>query len=1434
MDSRERFCIRITNSIVSDKIYESISQKYNRFLSLALSQGKNEKREIKITDSETKVKVYESEVFEDVSDLAPALLVSLNNSSSNSFSITVEYSSTATRGKEIVLCSIDVKVTDLLSHPAKFINLAMSSEYEVQAVLMIVMVPSFEPLFNDAFLAPVAPLYSHNPLRQQFAFGSSDSGENTVVEVEESAWEPRLAFKVSLLVLENSLNALLTSHRAWTERRMLETFRQGFFESTEAALACGWQELAVSVPAARLRCEPVYNRYISHTKGGKEGPVKYTTHVPLYHQDLPYTNAAEAAAPVTDTTAAKAVRGSAKSGGVTQLLTRGMEFLTPSSSRQQPGLNTGGKRHGDEHYPSTYVGNIHGGQVMDSYLRECCRLLVVAPARKENQSEAVAGRGTTLQRDIKSCTFLTYESTDRYFEPEEASTSASSETVVATVETSVAAVTFRRFIPPTATRLLFEVYEIIGKSPRKIASYAQPLVAVGSIPVTKWATAALVLQDAAPHAESAAVDHNTTEVALLLQVSVQRPQQTFSFDQRASARHDMRSVDLLGLDSPVASPAASPTSHSPVANLEPISHAPSIMPYSSVAARLPSGERVTAPLVSSSNAGSSTSSSSGPAKATPSLMTEFTSANKPAFSPDYTDVLSDCYSWLWHLGLSGVDPLSADIEAAFLRSRPESRLKDVPLYRGFGHKVDETQMLQFVVPRVDWQYPLAWLDRHILALEEALLLVATALVEGDAYSRGIIPEEATASPDYKLQGRYFRPSVHKKLAFAQAMPKNLHFQTLVVRRHGQTQSQVLDSVTCGCMSPHGLRPALPPPRSQTLQTQQTLPRTDTSGMAPPQHGGLLHFEVELQDMRRALNCSKQHFDELVYPVPGQTAPLTGLYPSSSSQEWQTLNEVGAQAQLYESALLSMGRRKVFPLAQVLSVAVNAFMSRIALVMEGKIPDSIASRWLSSGFLLVFECLLSVIGKEKTMLEDSYSAVAALQLYRIRLLSSDGLPALNTSAESSLDPRTRDLLRRQQNSDLTAEQLRRLVAERVAAQIACHRNAIDNGFVLEQRYGDSVFVESRQASQQLSVDFGLNVDAAGGTRDLLNEDSDSPRLLSTETTVSVMGLRRDVADVTLRGREVLLYLPTVVLDKLPPVFRQRAERGGAIIPLVPVLFTQGIDLQQSVASSLPFDSGRSSLQLQMNLQALAALNTYCYQYAPELTPTSATRAPPQGSSGSLSELDDTARAGLTFAALFPTLRPVASNETVAATEDEDEFSSPPKSLQAPGFSQQSLSSTRRKITAAAASVVGMTSARVVDAGSPAAATVHPLMQPLDDAIRGRDRRGKNVDMLEEVEKVCYILFGCRVTFCKSGKDRTGMAVTLCQARHLGLFHQCAAGDKDVFQRASAMRLSGVRLMVAEKNIGRKVFSFNRLQVQFLPPMYRPPLQVCESMLKKDSS
>lgn len=58
---------------------------------------------------------------------------------------------------------------------------------------------------------------------------------------------------------------------------------------------------------------------------------------------------------------------------------------------------------------------------------------------------------------------------------------------------------------------------------------------------------------------------------------------------------------------------------------------------------------------------------------------------------------------------------------------------------------------------------------------------------------------------------------------------------------------------------------------------------------------------------------------------------------------------------------------------------------------------------------------------------------------------------------------------------------------------------------------------------------------------------------------------------------------------------------------------------------------------------------------------------------------------------------------------------------------------------------------------------------------------------------------RVTFCKSGKDRTGMAVTLEQSRALSEFFGFDFEEPRLLRDANTMRRYGTRLAVAEKNV-----------------------------------
>lgn len=75
--------------------------------------------------------------------------------------------------------------------------------------------------------------------------------------------------------------------------------------------------------------------------------------------------------------------------------------------------------------------------------------------------------------------------------------------------------------------------------------------------------------------------------------------------------------------------------------------------------------------------------------------------------------------------------------------------------------------------------------------------------------------------------------------------------------------------------------------------------------------------------------------------------------------------------------------RILALSQGISVAFNACHLKLGLVTEGHLSPLAAEQWIEHGMLLMFEGLLSVIGNEKSMLEDTMSIVDTLNLFSVR-------------------------------------------------------------------------------------------------------------------------------------------------------------------------------------------------------------------------------------------------------------------------------------------------------------------------------------------------------------------------------------------------------------------------------------------------------------------
>ncbi|GBM62547.1 Type II inositol 3,4-bisphosphate 4-phosphatase, partial [Araneus ventricosus] len=111
----------------------------------------------------------------------------------------------------------------------------------------------------------------------------------------------------------------------------------------------------------------------------------------------------------------------------------------------------------------------------------------------------------------------------------------------------------------------------------------------------------------------------------------------------------------------------------------------------------------------------------------------------------------------------------------------------------------------------------------------------------------------------------------------------------------------------------------------------------------------------------------------------------------------------------------------------------------------------------------------------------------------------------------------------------------------------------------------------------------------------------------------------------------------------------------------------------------------------------------------------------------------------------------------------------------------------------------------------------LLEQLQSEIYAK--KSKNVAILHLSSEICKYFGGIRFTSCKSAKDRTGMSVTLEQA--MVLLNDFNLDDKEMPHILECMRSEGTRLENALKNLGKRKYHFNNLQLLCLPNLYRPP-------------
>ena len=218
--------------------------------------------------------------------LNPSLLAEIRCPTSMDCKIrlNVYYSSSLTGGKEVILASTTFSKREFFNavgididsqgsetscaqstpsspgrdsdreNPDRVFVSPLNSEFCPGAKAYIeILEPLPQPFTDPCFRITAMPRQSPpNPLVQRYVFYSDSDPLSPLIDTEEAAWEPRFMAIVPMLFLQSFSASLLRSIHSWNVRTELERMRQGRFSSLAEASSFGWQQITVTVVAARI------------------------------------------------------------------------------------------------------------------------------------------------------------------------------------------------------------------------------------------------------------------------------------------------------------------------------------------------------------------------------------------------------------------------------------------------------------------------------------------------------------------------------------------------------------------------------------------------------------------------------------------------------------------------------------------------------------------------------------------------------------------------------------------------------------------------------------------------------------------------------------------------------------------------------------------------------------------------------------------------------------------------------------------------------------------------------------------------------------------------------------------------------------------------------------------------------------------------------
>ena len=201
--------------------------------------------------------IYTSEIFEDIIDVFPSLLVRVRTQSSNydsKLKLSVHYSSSLTSSKDIVLAYQSFYESDLIRtvQQSSVYVVPLESEYCIASKAYLDIIQPLPALLENTILPITSISNDKNPLMQNYVFYNEMDSITPYLDAKEQCWEPKFAASIPMAFFTNLQGSLERSIRAWENRAELERMRQGRFSSDAEALSSGWNIIDILVKGARI------------------------------------------------------------------------------------------------------------------------------------------------------------------------------------------------------------------------------------------------------------------------------------------------------------------------------------------------------------------------------------------------------------------------------------------------------------------------------------------------------------------------------------------------------------------------------------------------------------------------------------------------------------------------------------------------------------------------------------------------------------------------------------------------------------------------------------------------------------------------------------------------------------------------------------------------------------------------------------------------------------------------------------------------------------------------------------------------------------------------------------------------------------------------------------------------------------------------------